>query len=226
MTEQIQNLKKFRFIPEITLGNVLQLLSIAAAVIGLWVNMDKRISAVELRESYSIEERRDMKKSLATLAENQAVMARTVDRIVDASVCGSFLFGLLPPDDSRVAETVGRVREKLGCATQIGGLARYENDAYYRSASDTPGNPWFVTTLWYAQYVIATARTVAELVPAMEILEWTAAHALPSGVLAEQLDPHTGKPLSVSPLTWSHAAFITTVCEYRQKRQQLKGVLK
>ena len=33
MTEQIQNLKKFRFIPEITLGNVLQLLSIAAAVI-------------------------------------------------------------------------------------------------------------------------------------------------------------------------------------------------
>ena len=73
--------KRIRFTPEVTLGNVLQLLSIAAAVIGLWVNMDKRISAVELRESYSIEERRDMKKSLATLAENQAVMARTVDRI-------------------------------------------------------------------------------------------------------------------------------------------------
>ena len=51
MTEPIQNPKKFRFIPEITLGNVLQLVSIAAAVIGLWVNMDKRISAVELRES-------------------------------------------------------------------------------------------------------------------------------------------------------------------------------
>ena len=43
--------------------------------------MNTRISAVELRESYSIEERRDMKKSLSTLAENQAVMARTVDRI-------------------------------------------------------------------------------------------------------------------------------------------------
>ena len=146
-----------------------------------------------------------------------------MDRVVDASVCGSYLFGLLPPDDSRVEETVGRVREKLGCATEIGGLARYENDAYYRSATDTPGNPWFVTTLWYAQYVIAKARTVAELASAMEILEWTAAHALPSGVLAEQLDPHTGKPLSVSPLTWSHAAFVTTVCEYRQKKQQMKG---
>ncbi len=81
MTEPIQNPKKFRFVPEVTLGNVLQLLSIAAAVIALWVNMDKRITAVEMRESYAIEERRDLKKSLATLAENQAVMARTVDRI-------------------------------------------------------------------------------------------------------------------------------------------------
>ena len=81
MTEQIQNLKKFRFVPEVTLGNVLQLLTIAAAVVGLWVSLDKRLAAVEMQESYAIEERHDLKKSLATLAENQAVMARTVDRI-------------------------------------------------------------------------------------------------------------------------------------------------
>ena len=73
--------RHFRFIPEITLGNILQLLSFAAAVVGLWVSLDKRISAVEVRESYAVEERRDLKKSLATLAENQAVLARTVDRI-------------------------------------------------------------------------------------------------------------------------------------------------
>ena len=81
MTEQIQNLKRFRFVPEVTLGNVLQLLTIAAAVVGLWVSLDKRIAAVEMQESYAIEERRDLKKSLATLADNQAVLARTVDRI-------------------------------------------------------------------------------------------------------------------------------------------------
>ena len=81
MTEQIQNLKKFRFVPEITLGNVLQLLTIAAAVVGLWVSLDKRLAAVEMQENYAIEERHDLKKSLATLAENQAVLARTVDRI-------------------------------------------------------------------------------------------------------------------------------------------------
>ena len=73
--------KRFRFVPEITLGNVLQLLTLAAAVIGLWMNMDRRISAVELRESFAVEERRDLKKSLATLAENQALLTRTVDRV-------------------------------------------------------------------------------------------------------------------------------------------------
>ncbi len=73
--------KRFRFVPEITLGNVLQLLMLAAAVIGLWMNMDRRISSVELRESYAVEERRDLKKSLATLADNQALLTRTVDRM-------------------------------------------------------------------------------------------------------------------------------------------------
>ena len=81
MTEQAVNSRKVRFIPEITLGNVLQLLSLAAAVVALWLSLDKRISAVEVRESYAVEERRELKKSLATLAENQAVLARTVDRL-------------------------------------------------------------------------------------------------------------------------------------------------
>ena len=82
MSEQVnKDQKRFRFVPEITLGNVLQLVSIGAAVVGLWVNMDKRITAAELREGYALEERRDMKKSLQTLAETQATLVRTVDRM-------------------------------------------------------------------------------------------------------------------------------------------------
>ena len=73
--------KRIRFTPEITLGNVLQLLSIAAAVVGLWINMDKRISSIEVRESYAIEERHDLKASINRLTENQALMARSLDRI-------------------------------------------------------------------------------------------------------------------------------------------------
>ena len=147
--------------------------------------------------------------------------APVLDRTVDASACGVFAFGMLPADDSRVQSTLKHLHAKLWCRTEVGGLARYENDPYFRENTQVPGNPWFVTTLWYAQYLIASARRRADLVPALAILEWTAAHALPSGVLAEQLDPQSGRPLSVSPLTWSHAAFVTAVREYQQQADRL-----
>src|SRR5207244_4313847 len=40
--------------------------------------------------------------------------------------------------------------------------------------------------------------------------------------IAEQLDPHTGAPLSVSPLTWSHAEFIATVDDYCSAAERLR----
>lgn len=147
--------------------------------------------------------------------------APEIDRAMDSSVCGIFAFGMLAADDAAVIDTLRTLRQKLWCGEPVGGMARYENDAYYRSNPKFTGNPWFVTTLWYAQYLIARARVMADLAPALDLLEWTAAHALPSGVLAEQLDPATGAPLSVSPLTWSHAAYVTAVCDYRDQARLL-----
>jgi GH15 family glucan-1,4-alpha-glucosidase len=84
-----------------------------------------------------------------------------------------------------------------------------------------PGNPWFICTLWLADYRIASARNLEELESAVEILEWTVKRALPSGVLAEQVDPLTGAPVSVSPLTWSHATVVATVMAYLRKLEAL-----
>src|SRR2546425_12342662 len=67
--------------------------------------------------------------------------------------------------------------------------------------------------MWYAQWLVARAKTLAELEAAARILDWVAAAALPSGVLPEQLDPYSGAPISVSPLTWSHATVISLVQE-------------
>ena len=137
-----------------------------------------------------------------------------VDAAIDASLYGIFAFGAYDPADERVANTMNQIYEKLWLKTEVGGLARYENDSYYRQSEETPGNPWFVTTLWLAQYYIAIAKSGAELKRAMDLLEWVADHALPSGVLAEQIHPYTHEPLSVSPLTWSHGTFIIAVQEY------------
>ncbi|TAK55002.1 MAG: glycoside hydrolase family 15 protein, partial [Dehalococcoidia bacterium] len=57
----------------------------------------------------------------------------TPDMTVDASVCGLFVFEMLPAGDDRVAGTVRHLRDRLSIPTPIGGLARYENDAYQRT---------------------------------------------------------------------------------------------
>jgi GH15 family glucan-1,4-alpha-glucosidase len=40
-------------------------------------------------------------------------------------------------------------------------------------------------------------------------------------VLSEQLDTYTSAPVSVSPLTWSHATVVSLVHEYVLKRKAL-----
>ncbi|HEY2810965.1 MAG TPA: glycoside hydrolase family 15 protein [Rhabdochlamydiaceae bacterium] len=140
-----------------------------------------------------------------------------IDSAVDASLFALFAFGAYSPQDEKVKSTMQQIQEKLWCKTQVGGVARYENDSYYRVSPEVAGNPWFITTLWLAQYHIALAQNKEELSPALRIIEWVADHALPSGVLAEQVNPFTNEPLSVSPLTWSHATFIIVVQEYLNK---------
>ena len=53
------------------------------------------------------------------------------------------------------------------------------------------------------------------------LLKWTAKNALPSGELAEQINPRTGEAISVAPLVWSHAEFVIAVCEYNEKQKEL-----
>jgi oligosaccharide amylase len=144
-----------------------------------------------------------------------------VDETVDASIWGLWYFGMFAPEDPRVVSTMETIRERLWVRTDVGGLARYEDDAYHRVSDDGPGNPWFICTLWLAQWYIARAERPEDLEPALDILHWAADHALPSGVMAEQVHPFTNEPLSVSPLTWSHATLVTAVREYLARRDAL-----
>ena len=75
------------------------------------------------------------------------------------------------------------------------------------------GNPWVICTLWLADWYIARGGE-GNLEKAGDLLRRVASWAQPSGVLPEQLHPLTGAPLSVAPLTWSHATFVSTVHRY------------
>ncbi|MEK6725237.1 MAG: glycoside hydrolase family 15 protein [Deltaproteobacteria bacterium] len=212
----------FTFTASAVYGGLTAAANFAQAFGELGIAERYRNGAAEIREGmdrhlYLEKEKRFAK--MINLREDGSVEA---DASVDASLYGLFAFGAYAPDDPRVRSTMEQVYERLWCKTQVGGLARYENDYYYRISNDIPGNPWFITTLWLAQYYIAVARTKPELDKALEIMEWVAKHALPSGVLAEQINPYTHEPVSVSPLTWSHATFIIVVQEYMNKLLEIE----
>jgi len=75
--------------------------------------------------------------------------------------------------------------------------------------------------MWIAEWLAKIAQSEADLAKALELLIWATKHSLPSGVLAEQLHPISGEPLSVSPLTWSHAAYVAAVQAYLRARDRL-----
>lgn len=143
-----------------------------------------------------------------------------IDPTIDASVYAPFYFGVFEARDERVVNTMTAVKDRLWVKTAVGGVARYEGDSYHRvtdDVSNVPGNPWFICTLWLAQWYIARAEKPDELQEATPYIEWVCERGLPSGVLAEQVHPFTNQPLSASPLTWSHAAVVTTILEYAAK---------
>lgn len=141
-----------------------------------------------------------------------------VDATLDASLYGLIAFGAFRADEEKARSTLDQVFDRLEVN---GGIIRYENDAYYRENDTAPSNPWFVTTLWKAQTLIAQAKNKSDLEKALPIFEWVADHALPSGVLPEQISGQTNEPRSVSPLTWSHGAFIAAIQQYLRKAKAI-----
>jgi GH15 family glucan-1,4-alpha-glucosidase len=149
----------------------------------------------------------------------------TFDMVLDSALMGLWRFGMYQADDKRIVDTMHAIADQLAIKAACGGIARYTNDYYFKVEPDlkkAPGNPWFMCTLWLAQWYIATAKSTADLQAARNIISWAVAHQMPAGLLSEQLDPNTGAPLSVSPLTWSHAEFIVTVDEFCKTADRLR----
>jgi GH15 family glucan-1,4-alpha-glucosidase len=157
------------------------------------------------------------------LSENGDVIK---DKTLESSLYGLFHFGILSPDDPRLQDTMDRVWEGLRIKTDVGGIARYTDDKYFSKTGDVervPGNPWIICTLWQAAWEIEKAETLADLQKAKRIFDWVLRHKMSSGLLPEQLHPYKGSPLSVAPLTWSHATFVQEVIRYGRRYRKLSN---
>jgi len=173
-------------------------------------------AAAEVREAMTrhlwLEEERRFARGLVLRGDKLEL-----DSTVDSSAFATFYLDVFPATSALVGGTMEAIREKLWVQTEVGGIARYEGDAYHRISEEmvrVPGNPWLICTLWLAEHTIARATTIAELQSALDLVRWARSKALPSLVLPEQIDPYDGQPLSVAPLTWSHAQLVSVVRGY------------
>ncbi|CAN5373280.1 glycoside hydrolase family 15 protein [soil metagenome] len=139
------------------------------------------------------------------------------DNVLDvSSLFGAWKYRLFADDNSYVAQTAVAIEQKLLEQSPIGGSPRYEHDNYFESKPAYQGNPWFVTTLWLAQYYASTGNTDK----ASKLVDWTLSLQLPSGMLSEQVEPTTGVPISVTPLVWSHAELINAILDLQTAAQE------
>lgn len=135
----------------------------------------------------------------------------TIDDVLDvSSFYGAWRFDY--GEENTIIQTLDTIENKLLDKSPSGGSPRYEYDGYFRSDPAYSGNPWFVTTLWLAQYY----ATQGENIRAKSLIQWTMDHALPSGVLSEQVTPKDGTIVGVTPLVWSHAELINAILDTRE----------
>jgi GH15 family glucan-1,4-alpha-glucosidase len=125
-----------------------------------------------------------------------------------SSFYGVFMFNYYN-DSSQLTSTLNTIEELLLDISPSGGSARYEDDNYFRSDPPYKGNPWFVTTLWMAQYYAKNGNKDK----ANHYIDWTLENALESGLLSEQISPEESKIVGVTPLVWSHAELINTIID-------------
>jgi GH15 family glucan-1,4-alpha-glucosidase len=139
------------------------------------------------------------------LTEQEIKTDQTLDI---SSFYGVFMFDYFT-DENILKSTLSRIEEYLLDISPSGGTARYEDDNYFRSNPPYKGNPWYVTTLWMAQYYAMNGQRDK----AKKYVDWTISNSLESGLLSEQISPEDSKIVGVTPLVWSHAELINTIID-------------
>jgi len=126
-----------------------------------------------------------------------------------SSLFGAFMFGLYSIDSDEVKRAVATAESLFDISEQSSGVPRYENDSYRRASDRVTGNWWPITSLWLAQYFTDTGDNER----ARTIIDWVYDRRGESGIMSEQIDPTTKQMVSVAPLTWSHAEYLSTLLD-------------
>jgi GH15 family glucan-1,4-alpha-glucosidase len=152
-------------------------------------------------------EREYFRKGFVNVADKGLQYDDTVDT---SSFYGAFMFGLLPLESKQIKKSLATLTSIFSLSDdQPTVLPRYEHDQYYTVDPAGLGNPWFVTSLWLAEYDTQTGNTER----AKKTIQWVKDRMLSTGVLSEQINPFSLAFTSVAPLAWSQAEFLSSILD-------------
>lgn len=180
------------------------------------------IGETDLTEDWSSRANLLKQEVIDKLRVREGYFARgIVDEELDSTYDASFL-GILEPfelidlrDDKErfmIESSITLMDKKLGVYVNDGiGIKRFEGDDYIG------GNPWTLTTLWYALVLLRLANYYRDLDQnkaeryrqrAVDCINWCLRGSTSTGLLPEQVDRFTGKPAWAVPLGWAHALMV------------------
>ena len=154
-----------------------------------------RNEELKIRESL-LKVKEYINKNLYSVEKNSFI--RSKDGKVDISLLGLCVpFNVFSPKEKHITNTVEKMSMLL--RTYTGGYLRYEGDNYMGGK-----NPWVISNLWLACYYLEKGENKK----AKECFDFVVSTSMENGMLGEQIDNNTMRPIWVLGLGWSHAMFI------------------
>ena len=173
-----------------------------------WVALDRAIRIADAHDAPGDidrwrQERDVIRKAILTDGYNRDLGAFTQslgDASLDASALAIPIVGFLPPTDPRVRSTVARIQERL---TADGLVYRYLTDA---TPDGVPGGE--ATFALCSFWLVDNLALAGQIDEARALFERVTGYASDVGLLAEEIDPHTGELLGNFPQGFTHLALI------------------
>lgn len=175
-----------------------------------WVALDRGVKLARRRGAV------EQEKRWAAVAEDihADVCAHGVDgrgvftqhydtTALDASALLVPLMGFLPPADDRVRATVLAIADEL---TEHGMVLRYRVDETDDGLAGDEGT-FVICSFW----LVSALVEIGEVDRARDLCRRLLGHAGELGLLAEELDPRSGRHLGNTPQAFSHLALINAV---------------
>jgi GH15 family glucan-1,4-alpha-glucosidase len=187
-----------------------------------WVAADRGARLAEIRGDLEYAARwqsaaDEIKADICTHAlDERGVFCQHYDTdALDASVLLMPLVRFLPPDDSRIRNTVLAIADEL---TVDGLVLRYRTGETDDGLSGEEGT-FTICSFW----LVSALVEIGEVAQARNLCERLLSHASPLQLYAEEIDTRSGRHLGNFPQAFTHLALINAVMHVIRAEQGIEG---